>query len=63
MLARNHSPVREHAHAIFNRAVKTRFLSAHQLTNIERPKVVTTKKPVISRTNRLRPSSVSDVAL
>jgi site-specific recombinase XerD len=33
--------------AIFNRAVKTRFLSAHQLTNIERPKVVTTKKPVI----------------
>lgn len=33
--------------AVFNRAVKSRVLSAHQLLNIERPKVVTTKKPVI----------------
>ncbi|MEK6371259.1 MAG: tyrosine-type recombinase/integrase [Acidobacteriota bacterium] len=33
--------------AVFNRAVKARVLTAHQLTNIERPTVVTTKKPVI----------------
>ena len=33
--------------AIFNRAVKSRVLSSHQLLNIERPKVVTTRKPVI----------------
>lgn len=37
--------------AIFNRAVKARVLTAHQLANIERPKVVTNKKPMIF-TNR-----------
>ena len=33
--------------AVFNRAVKSRVLASHQLQNIERPKVVTTRKPVI----------------
>jgi integrase len=33
--------------AIFNRAVKARLIPAHHLTGIERPKVVTKKKPVI----------------
>jgi hypothetical protein len=33
--------------AIFNRAVKGRFIPAHHLKNIERPKVARTKKPVI----------------
>jgi hypothetical protein len=33
--------------AIFNRAVKARLIAHHQLKNIERPKVVSKKKPVI----------------
>jgi integrase len=33
--------------AIFNRAVKARLIPAHHLVGIERPKVVTKKKPVI----------------
>lgn len=39
--------------AIFNRAVKSRVLAMHQLQNIERPKVVTTKKPVIFTTKQV----------
>jgi integrase len=33
--------------AMFNRAVKGRLIKSHHLVGIERPKVVTTKKPVI----------------